>query len=297
MKNIDNTVLKYGASDPKFSVKSPVSPKPQQGWSLEDRDPAAIATLIPHWQWFYNYYFRVQTSGWHHIPSENALFVGSHNGGLAAPDLHMLMYDWVRHFGAERLIYGLMHKGMWQVSPRVAELATLGGAIRAYPTMARAALQSGASVAVFPGGAQDVFRPHRLRDRIYFCDRKGFIKLALQEEVPIIPFISWGAHDTLLVLADCYQFIKQLHELGLPWLFDTDPTIFPIYLGLPWGLSIGPLPNLPLPSQIYTQICPPIRFERYGKQAAKDKAHVQECYEQVVGTMQTALDQLILRSH
>lgn len=277
-------------------MKSTASSKPRQGWSLDDRDPAAIAALIPRWQWFYDYYFRVQTSGWHHVPAEKALFVGSHNGGFAAPDLHMFMYDWFCRFGAERPIYGLMHKGMWRVNPRVAEFATLGGAIRAYPTVARTALQSGASVAVFPGGAQDVFRPHRLRDRIYFCDRKGFIKLALQEAVPIIPFISWGAHDTLVVLADCYDLMKQLHDLGLPWLLDTDPTIFPIYLGLPWGLSIGPLPNFPLPMQIHTRICPPIHFERYGRQAAKDKAYVQDCYDLVVSTMQDALDQLILNA-
>lgn len=277
-------------------MKSTVSSKPRQGWSLDDRDPAAIAALIPRWKWFYDCYFRVQTSGWHHVPTAKALFVGSHNGGLAAPDLHMLMYDWFCRFGAERPIYGLMHKGMWQVSPSVAEFATLGGAIRAYPTVARAAFQRGASVAVFPGGAQDVFRPHRLRDRIHFCDRKGFIKLALQEEVPIIPFISWGAHDTLWVLADCYDFMKQLHHLGIPWLFDTDPTIFPIYLGLPWGLSIGPLPNFPLPMQIHTQICPPIHFERYGRQAAKDKVYVHACYDRVVRNMQDALDQLILKA-
>ncbi|WP_010473506.1 lysophospholipid acyltransferase family protein [Acaryochloris sp. CCMEE 5410] len=277
-------------------MKSTVSSKPRQGWSLDDRDPAAIAALIPRWKWFYDCYFRVQTSGWQHVPTAKALFVGSHNGGLAAPDLHMLMYDWFCRFGAERPIYGLMHKGMWQVSPSVAEFATLGGAIRAYPTVARAAFQMGASVAVFPGGAQDVFRPHRLRDRIHFCDRKGFIKLALQEEVSIIPFISWGAHDTLWVLADCYEFIKQLHHLGMPWLLDTDPTIFPIYLGLPWGLSIGPLPNFPLPIQIHTQICPPIHFERYGRKAAKDKVYVQACYDRVVRNMQDALDQLILKA-
>jgi len=178
----------------------------------------------------------------------------------------------------------------------VAEFATLGGAIRAYPTVARAAFQSGASVAVFPGGAQDVFRPHRLRDRIHFCDRKGFIKLALQEAVPIIPFISWGAHDTLFVIADFYEQIQQLHELGLPWLFDSDPTVFPLYLGLPWGLSLGPLPNFPWPSQIHTQICPPIHFERYGRQAAKDKVYIQDCYDWVVSKMQYALDQLILKA-
>ena len=273
-----------------------LSSKSHQGWSLNDRDPEVIASLVPRWKWFYERYFRVQTGGWHHVPEGKALFVGSHNGGLAAPDMHMFLYDWVRRFGPERPFYGLMHKGIWQLNPGLAELATQSGAIRAHPNMAIAALQQGASVAVFPGGIDDVFRLHRLRDQIHFCDRKGFIKLALRESVPIVPFISWGAHDTLIVLADCYPQLKKLHDLGIPWLFDLDPVVFPLYLGLPWGLSLGPLPNLPWPAQIHTQICPPILFEHYGGKMTKDKAYVNACYDLVVSKMQLALDRLILQA-
>ena len=274
----------------------PVNPKARQGWSLEDRDPGVISSLMPRMKWFYDHYFRVQTGGWHHVPSGKALFVGSHNGGLTAPDMHMFMYDWFCRFGPERPFYGLMHPGMWRFNPSIAELATQAGAIRAHPKMAIMALQQGASVAVFPGGAQDVFRPHHLRDRIHFCDRKGFIKLALRESVPIIPFISWGAHDTLVVLADVYEQVQKLHEMGMPWLFNSDPIVFPIYLGLPWGLCFGPLPNLPWPTQIHTQICSPIVFEHYGNKATKDKPYVQDCYDTVVTKMQMDLDQLIVKA-
>lgn len=129
--------------------------------------------------------------------------------------------------------------------PDIAQAAAKVGAIIAHPKMAIAALHSGASVLVYPGGAEDVFRPHSLRHQIYFAERHSFIKLALREKVPIVPLISTGAHDTLIVLADCYKIIQQLHEWGIPWLFDIDPVVFPIYLGLPWGLAFGPLPNIP----------------------------------------------------
>jgi 1-acyl-sn-glycerol-3-phosphate acyltransferase len=95
-----------------------------------------------------------------------------------------------------------MHPTVWQVSPDVASMAVECGALKAHPKMAIAALRKNAPVLVYPGGAQDVFRPHHLRDKIYFAGRKGFIKLALPEEVPIVPIISHGAHDTLIVLAD-----------------------------------------------------------------------------------------------
>lgn len=264
------------------------------GWSLEERDLKVIQSLMPYWEWLYRYYFRVKTDGWHHIPSEGrALLVGSHNGGLASPDMIMMMYDWFRRFGVERRVYGLMHPCVWKVNRELAQLAVKTGAIQAHPKMAIAAFKKEASVLVYPGGAQDVFRPHHQRNKIYLAGRKGFIKLALREKVPIIPAISYGAHDTLIVLGDCYEQAKQLHQWGMPWLFDIDPEVFPIYLGLPWGLGIGPLPNFPLPIPIYTRVCQPIIFERYGRSAASDRAYVDACYEQVSTQMQLELDRFI----
>ena len=263
------------------------------GWSLEERDPQFIESLMPVWEWFYRYYFRVKTDGWHHIPTVGkVLLVGSHNGGMASPDTIMMMYDWFRRFGTKRLVYGLMHSSAWKVSPAIAHLAQKTGAIAAHPKTASAAFDRGASVLVYPGGQHDMFRLHSQRGEIHFAGRKGFIKLALRKEVPIIPLISVGAHDTLIVLGDCYELVKQLNQWGLPWLYQIDPEVFPIYLGLPWGLSIGPLPNIPLPAQIHTRVCAPIVFERYGNQAARDRNYVDTCYDLVNKQMQQELDRL-----
>lgn len=266
---------------------------PRPGWSLERRDEAVIQSFMPIWGWLYHNYFRVQTSGWEQIPPGKVLLVGSHNGGLAAPDMFMMMYDWFRRFGFSRPVYGLMHPRVWEVALPVAQLAEKVGAIMAHPKMAIAALHQGASVLVYPGGAEDVFRPYNLRNKIYFANRKGFIKVALREEVPIVPVISHGAHETLIVLADIYKQMQQLHEWGMPWLFNIDPVVFPIYLGLPWGIGIGPLPHIPLPVPIQTRVCPPIIFERYGREAASDRQYVDLCYEKVLFFMQQELDDLV----
>lgn len=263
------------------------------GWSLDERDPQVIQALLPLGEWLYRYYFRVTTDGWHHLPSQGSmLIVGSHNGGMVAPDTMMFMYDWFRRFGTERLVYGLMHPYVWMV-PVYSQLTVKLGAIRAHPKMAIAALQRGAAVLVYPGGAEDLWRPHDQRHKIHFAGRKGFIKLALTQDVPIVPIISHGAHDTLLILTDCYKQLRQLHEWGVPWLFGIDPIVFPIYLGLPWGLAIGPWPNIPLPITMHTRICAPIVFERYGHAAARDRDYVDACYEKVYTQMQLELDRLV----
>ncbi len=147
------------------SLKSELSEKIQ--WSLTQRDVNLIELLMPVWSWFYRYYFQVKTDGWHHIPTEGkVLLVGSHNGGMASPDLVMMMYDWFSRFGTERLVYGLMHPYAWKVSPEIAQLAQRVGAIVAHPKMASAAFEMGASVLVYPGGQYDMFRTHSQRYKI-----------------------------------------------------------------------------------------------------------------------------------
>ncbi|MGK7882237.1 MAG: lysophospholipid acyltransferase family protein [Crocosphaera sp.] len=278
-------------------MKSSKTSEQGLGWSLDERDPKFIEQMMPYWKWFYDYYFRVKTDGWHHIPSQGpVLLVGSHNGGLASPDTSMMMYDWFRRFGTERLCYGLMHQSAWKINSPILDWAMKTGAVRAHPKMGIAALRKGASVLVYPGGAEDVFRPYKDRHKIELAGRKGFIKLALREKATIIPVISVGSHETLFVIGDCYEQLKILHEWGILRLDERDPQIFPIYLGLPWGLAFGPAPNIPLPIPMHTRVCPPIVFERYGRDAASDRRYVDACYDLVVRKMQQALDQLVIDS-
>jgi 1-acyl-sn-glycerol-3-phosphate acyltransferase len=264
------------------------------GLSLDERHPPTIEKLLPFYGWLYRYYFRVQTDGWEHIPKEGkVLLIGSHNGGLAAPDMLMICYDWFRRFGTERLVYALMDSRTWTFLPGLARLATQVGAIQPHADLATAALRRDASLLIYPGGIKDVFRPYSLRNTIYFCGHRGFIKLALREEVPIVPLISYGAHSTLFVLADLYPQLQQLHQWGLPWLLGVDPDVFPIYLGLPWGIALGPLPNIPLPIKLHTRVCPPIVFDSYGEEAARHHNYVAQCYDRVVRQMQDELDRLV----
>jgi 1-acyl-sn-glycerol-3-phosphate acyltransferase len=276
----------------------PPPPNPHHkynGWSLEDRDPRLIREVfMPIWEWLYHHYFRVTTDGWEHVPSQGKmLVVGSHNGGLASPDMFMLMYDWFGRYGTERPAYGLAHPSVWKHFGPMAQLAAQSGAIVAHPKMAMAALAQDAAVLVYPGGAEDVFRRHSQRHQIHLAGRKGFIKIALREHAPIVPVVSLGAHDGLVVLTDLYPILAQLHDRGMPWLFGIDPVVFPVYLGLPWGIGFGPLPNLPLPTQIHLRICKPIEFDRYGRSAATDRDYVDACYAHVEQQMQSELDRLI----
>lgn len=262
---------------------------------LDQRDPEILRSFLPVWEFLYDWYFRVETEGWHHLPQEGRfLLVGSHNGGLAAPDLSMFFLDWVRHFGVERPIYGLMQREAFTSARMLTSVARVG-AIPATVTMATAAFKRESPILVYPGGVDDVFRPYSKRNQIELAGRKGFVKLALRENVPIIPIVSAGAHETLVVLTDCKELMSLLRELDLVDAGTPLTRIFPIYLGLPWGIGMGFAPNLPLPAKIYTRVCPPIRFERSGREAVRDRAYVDACYQQVYQAMQGSLDDLVAR--
>ena len=55
---------------------------------------------------------------------------------------------------------------------------------------------------VFPGGDLDAFKSWTDRNQIVFGARSGFARLAIEHHVPIVPIVTAGAGESLLVLTD-----------------------------------------------------------------------------------------------
>src|SRR5205085_5360442 len=62
-----------------------------------------------------------------------------------------------------------------------------------------------------------------------------------------------GPHSTLMVLTDGRKFAERIRLRQL-----TRANVFPISLALPWGLTIGPWPHLPLPGTFRYRFGAPI---------------------------------------
>ena len=74
--------------------------------------------------------------------------------------------------------------------------------------------------------------------------RKGFLKLALEKDVPIVPMVTLGGQETALFLSrgeGLARFLGLDKSLRLKSL--------PIMLSLPFGLQVGPLPHIPAARQ------------------------------------------------
>jgi 1-acyl-sn-glycerol-3-phosphate acyltransferase len=148
--------------------------------------------------------------------------------------------------------------------------------------VARAALATGAAVLVYPGGDWEVHRPVWERNRIDFHDRHGFVRLALETGVPVVPVVAVGGQETALFLTRGAGLARalRLHR----WL---RVDVLPISLAPPWGLDVGDLlGHVPLPAKLTIEVLEPIDL------AARFGADLDAAYSGIVTLMQDALDRL-----
>ena len=251
---------------------------------LEARDPEFIRAQLPGMWLLTTIYFRAEVHGFERVPEdEPVLFVGNHSGGNMTPDSMVFMLAFNTYFGVERPIYALAH-ALVTSWPVVGKLAAKWGIITAGPEAAQEVLDTGASVLVYPGGDIETHRPWSARHEIRFDGRKGFLRLAKEAGVPIVPVVSVGGQDTYLPLTDGRRIARTLRLDKLARL-----KVLPVSLALPWGLNIGDfMGHLPLPAKIRQEVLDPIDVnEMFGDDADSDEA-----YEYVTGLMQEALTSL-----
>src|SRR5581483_749264 len=220
---------------------------------LDERDPDYIRERLPLMWLAASIWYRGEVRGLGNIPDSGpVLLVGNHSGGNMTPDTIVFTLAFNTYFGVERPFYQLAHNLVLSM-PGLASLRKFG-TVAASPANASKALESGAALLVYPGGDYEVHRPTWERNRVDFDGRKGFIRLALEQDVPIVPVVSIGGQETALFLSRGEQLARLLM---LDRMFRLK--VLPISLALPWGLNVGDmLGHIPLPSKITVETLPAI---------------------------------------
>jgi 1-acyl-sn-glycerol-3-phosphate acyltransferase len=250
---------------------------------LDERDPDYIRETLPRLWLLSSLYFRGEVRGLGNVPEDGpVLLVGNHSGGNLTPDTTVFTLAFSTYFGVERAFYQLAHNLVLSY-PGLGFLRKYG-TVAASQENARRALEAGAAVLVYPGGDYEVHRPSWERHRVDFDGRKGFIRLALEQNVPIVPVVGVGGQETALFLTRGEHLARAL---GLDKLLRLK--VLPLSLALPWGLNVGDmLGHIPLPAKITVEALRPI----YLREEFGPEPDVDEIYAHIVRLMQDTLEAL-----
>ncbi len=266
------------------NARSPLSgtdqSTPQPGDFTGEWDPVLMRRIVTLGRPVSKRWFRAEVRGLETFPCGGALIVSNHSGLPFAWDVPVLWVEFFEKFGYDRRLYTLGHDILFK-GPQAGALMRLG-MLRASRDNANKALRSGAAVMVFPGAAHDAARPTWQMTTIDFSGRTGYVTMAIEAGVPIVPTVSIGGQETQLYLTRGEWLAKWL---GLKRLVRLDE--LPVSFGFPFGLSVG-TGNLPLPSKIVTRVLEPIDIPaKFGQNpdVAEVDAHVRK-------VMQSALDAL-----
>jgi len=164
-------------------------------WTDASRDVELIAVLDRAFAGLYDHYFRMEVRGLPAVPQGPVVLAGNHSG-FGVAELLMLLVAWFREFGPDRAVYALAHRWLYD-TPFLRVVVPKIGGVPATWRDACGVLRSGSPLAIFPGGELESTRPFSDRYKVALHDRRGFVRLALVNEVPIVPFVTIGSHATM----------------------------------------------------------------------------------------------------
>jgi 1-acyl-sn-glycerol-3-phosphate acyltransferase len=257
------------------SNQSPTGPQPDFDEFGMDRDYIIFysKTLF---RFLHDCYWRIEARGLEHIPRHGrGVLVGMHRGFMPFDGV-MALHLVAREVG--RLPRFLTHPSLLKF-PFLANFMTKLGGVPAWQQSADFILERDELLGIFPEGIDGAFTPYRDAYRLGEFGRDAFVKMALRNRAPIIPFVTVGS-------AEIFPIFGRIN-----WRFWTRYTEWPYF---PITATFPLLP-LPLPSKWHTLFLPPVPVEQYPPEAAQDKNVVKAISLEVRAKMQQAVDDMLTR--
>lgn len=209
------------------------------------RDPRVIADHLKRWRPILRKVYRCQVDGLENIPPGQHLFVANHNIGFIIEILALL--DAWESRGTRDEVYALAHPIAFNFPGTRKTFAQIGCVPATYEAAGKV-LAQGHSLMIFPGGNHEAARPFWQARSCDFGEHLGWLKLAIQHDVPIVPIAISGSHLLNPVLIR-WRWISRLALL--PAFFRVK--WFPVTVaqvasagGLAWLLAPLGLPDLAL---------------------------------------------------
>jgi 1-acyl-sn-glycerol-3-phosphate acyltransferase len=183
-------------------------------------------------QYVYKYYFRVEAFGLENLPDKRVLLIGNHSGQLPF-DAMMVISSVFLKAPQPRVVRAMIERWV-PTLPFVSYLFLRFGQIVGDPDSCRRLLEAEEAVLVFPEGARGINKMWTERYRLKPFSR-GFMRLALASNAPVVPLAVIGAEEQALALMN----IKPLAQLLSMPAFPITPTLLPFPLPTKYRIYFG----------------------------------------------------------
>lgn len=208
-------------------------------------------------------YFRLEVEGIENIPKRGRCLVVPNHSGVTALDAVMIGHEIYRD--RKRMPRILAHP-LWFIGPQIKFLVKRMGLEEADARTGIKLLKKGNTVILFPEGAEGNFKPTAERYHLQEFHR-GFVRMAMATQAPIIPTVVIGAEETNINLSQI-SLTKYLKGVVIP----------------------VPLNVLPLPAKWKIVFMKPIPMDQYTVEDAADKKLVYKICNMVRKKIQTRIN-------
>ncbi len=235
----------------------------QKTFNLKELDPQRLMyRVMPHLLGeIMTKYFRMTVEGIEHIPKKGPALISPNHSGYSGLDAFLLGHH--IYNSTHRKARILTHK-LWFINSTTALPMKRLGFIEATKSNGLSSLKKNKLVVLFPEGEYGNFKPS---NKAYHLQefRRGFIRMAIQQQCPIIPTLILGAEETHINLARL-KFTKYLRGTVLPL----------------------PLNIIPLPAKWHIIFMEPI-YLPYTKEQVNDRELIKELSQDIRERMQNRL--------
>lgn len=186
------------------------------------RSEDTIRRVGPAFDFLYDHWFRTEVEGLEKIPPGGALLVSNHAGALP-PDAIQIM--WAIRRELDRRVY-MMGEHVFSRLPVAGWMFRRIGGVEADPSTARKLLgEEGHLGLVFPEGTKGTGKRWSERYRLQRFGRGGFVRVAMDAGVPIVPVAVLGAEEAMPIFG---RFDGLANMVGLPYVPVTSLVWLPV---------------------------------------------------------------------
>jgi 1-acyl-sn-glycerol-3-phosphate acyltransferase len=245
-------------------------------WGRSQRVMDGFEPLL---DFYYRYWFRVDTEGIEHVPSDGGALIVSNHSGALPPDGPMIMQAIHHEHPDPRPLY-MLAENWFRGYPGAGMLTNKLGLVGAHPANAQRLLHDeGRLVLVFPEGQKGSRKLYWQRYRLRRFGRGGFVRTAMRAGVPIVPVAVLGAEEAMPIFAH----VPLLQRL-------TGLIYFPVNHAFPqFGLAAA---LMYMPAKFKIRFLEPVDLSGFTAEDAEDLALVQDVGERIRTRIQLELDDL-----